>query len=57
MRHLRWWRYAAMLAGSGLLLQTSSCALDQTTINTLTTAVVQALVQALLGSLTTGVTT
>ena len=51
MWRMRWWRYVGMLAGSGVLLQTAGCNLDQATMQTLTTAIVQLLVQVLLGSM------
>lgn len=51
MRRMRWWRYVGMLAGSGVLLQTAGCNLDQATMNSLVTAIVQVVVQALLSSM------
>ncbi len=50
MRRMRRWRYAGMLVGSGVLLQTTGCNLDPATVQALTTAIVQIVVQALLGS-------
>ncbi len=52
MRRMWWWRHAGMLAGSGILLQAAGCNLDQATIDSLTTTIVQVLVQVLLSSMT-----
>ncbi len=57
MLRMRFWRYAGMLGGSAVLLQASGCNLDQATMDTLTTAIIQVIVQALLGSVTGGITT
>jgi tetrahydromethanopterin S-methyltransferase subunit C len=52
MRRVWWWRRAVMLVGSGVLLQTAGCNLDQATVDSLVAAIVQVVVQALLGSMT-----
>jgi hypothetical protein len=50
MRRMWWWRHVGLLAGSGVLLQTAGCNLDQATVESLTTLIVQVIVQVLLGS-------
>ena len=51
MRRMRWWRYAGMLAGSGVLLQAAGCTLDQATIQAVVSAVAPLVIQALLGTI------
>ncbi len=48
-----WWRYVAVAAGMGVLLQSSGCSIDTAT---LTESLVSALVQALLSALTSSLT-
>ena len=57
MRRVWLWRHAGLLAGGGILLQTTGCPLDQTTVDALVTVLVQVIVQALLGSTTGTFTT
>lgn len=51
MRRVRWWRYAGMLAGSGVLLQVAGCNLDQATIGTLLSTIAPMVIQALLSTI------
>ena len=58
MRRLWCWRHVGMLAGSGILLQTAGCNLDQATQDALVSAIVQIVLQVVLGSVGgTGFTT
>jgi hypothetical protein len=52
MRRTRWWRYASLVGGSGLLFQLAGCNFDQATLLSLFSALAPIVIEGLMGTVT-----